>query len=69
MLHPDQMENLGKIRYQQLRQEAEAERRCRQLKGTAPKLAERAGDLLIALGQKLAGHGGPASPTPAWRLK
>ena len=35
----------------------------------APKLAEQAGDLLIALGQKLGGHGGPAPHTPALRLK
>ena len=69
MLHPDQMGTLGKIRYQQLHQEADAERRARRTQGATPTLAKRAGALLIALGQKLEGHGGAAQRQPALRVK
>jgi hypothetical protein len=53
MLDPISINMLGKIRHQELLQEAETERRYRKIKGNSASLWQRSGYFLIAVGQAL----------------
>jgi hypothetical protein len=66
MLDPISMKNLSQIRYQELLQEAAAERRYRPSEGNGPHWLQNVGNLLIAAGQKLQAQ---APATPALNAK
>lgn len=65
MTHPTLIEKDAEIRYQQLLQEAEAERLYQRLKGNNSSLWQRAGDLLITVGQTLKAQAASSSTTPS----
>lgn len=65
MTHPTLIEKDAEIRYQQLLQEAEAERLYQRLKGNNSSLWQRAGDLLITVGQTLKAQAPSSSTTPS----
>lgn len=65
MTHPTLIEKDAEIRYQQLLQEAEAERLYQRLRGNSPSLWQRAGDLLITVGQTLKAQAPSSSTTPS----
>lgn len=56
MLQPNLVSALSQIRYQEMQQEAEIERRYRQMKHQSPTLRTQAGDLLSAVRRKIGGQ-------------
>jgi hypothetical protein len=61
--------NEGKARYNELLQEAEAERRYQRIKGNQPSLLQRSGDFLISLGRQLKTQARPNAAIPALQKK
>ncbi|NIP25966.1 MAG: hypothetical protein GWO38_19640 [Phycisphaerae bacterium] len=61
--------NEGKARFNELLQEAEAERRYQRIKGNRPSLLQRSGDFLISLGQQLKAQAQSNPTIPALQKK
>jgi hypothetical protein len=69
MLQPNLLSALSQIRYQEMLQEAEVERRYRQTKRQSPSLGTQVGGLLSVVGRKIGRQVQTSATTPALRAK
>ena len=69
MLQPNLIATLSQIRYQEMLQEAEVERRYRQTKRQSPSLGTQVGGLLSVVGRKIGRQVQTSATTPALRAK
>ncbi len=69
MYNPNLMSDYARIREEEYRREAEAERWYQQLKGNQPGLLQRLGHHLLAAGQRLRAEAQRPSATPVFNKK